>query len=371
MNTTKQVIITSTLCAGLLLSCGQKQATTNNATQSAPTPTVEVTRDDVTLETIYPVSIKGKMDIEIRPRIDGFIEEIFIDEGSVVKAGSRLFKINSPQTVQAVTTAQAAVASAEAQLATAKLNVERFRPLAEKGIVSQVQLATYENAYSSAQASKAQADAQLKNAKAQLSWTEVSSPVNGIVGTIPYRKGSLVNNQYVLTTVADINNVFAYFSMNEKDLAKFLETLDGKTQAEKIKNAPPITLTLADGTVYPETGKLETISGVLNVTTGSANFRVEFANPHGELRSGTSGTIVIPRHLPDVLLIPQKATFAQQDKIIVYKVQADSIVQKTIAVIPTPDSKSFVVTDGLSEGDRIVAEGLSTLRSGQKISLAN
>jgi membrane fusion protein (multidrug efflux system) len=353
------------IASTLLVSCKQTRGLQQAATGTYPVAAVG--RQDVTLESVYPVTIKGKMDIEIRPRIDGFIDAIYVDEGSVVKAGQTLFKINSPATVQALTTAQAAVVAADAQLATAQLNVARFRPLAEKGIVSQVQLQTYENALASAKAAKEQAQAQLKNAKAQLSWTDVSSPVDGVVGTIPYRKGSLVNNSYVLTTVADINNVFGYFSMNEKDLSKFLETLEGTTQAEKIKNAPPITLTLADGTVYPEKGKLETIAGVLDQSTGSANFRVEFPNPQGQLRSGTSGVIDIPRHLSQVLLIPQQATFAQQDKVNVYKLQGDSVVRKTIDVIPTPDSKSFVVTGGLNQGDKIVTDGLATLSEGMKI----
>ncbi len=351
----------------LLVSCGKKSNQASSDTQLQEYLTTVVSKQDATLQSVYPVTIRGQEDIEIRPRIDGFIEAIYIDEGSIVRKGQALFKINSPQTEQAVVTAQAAIATADAQVSTAKLNVDRITPLAEKGIVSRVQLETFENAYKSAEAAKLQAEASLANAQATLSWTNVTSPVDGVVGSIPYRQGSLVNNQNILTTVANTSNVFAYFSLNEKTLSEFLNTLEGDTQAEKIKNAPKVALTLADGTVYPEQGTIETITGTVNITTGSANFRAEFPNKQGVLRSGTSGTISIPRVLEDVIVIPQKATFAQQDKILVYKVQADSVVQNIITAVPTPDGRSYAVTEGLQEGERIVTDGIATLANGKKI----
>jgi membrane fusion protein (multidrug efflux system) len=351
-----------------MISCGKQQNKGNNA-QLSKYPAMLVTAGATELTTVYPVTIKGREDIEIRPRIDGFIEQIYIDEGSAVKQGQILFKINSPQAEQAVTTATAAVNAAAAQLATAELNVKRMEPLAEKGIISSVQLESYQNAQSAAEAAKAQADAQLKNAEATLSWASVTSPVNGHVGAVDYRKGSLVNNQNVLTTVANTTSIFAYFSLNEKALTQFLSGLEGNTQVEKLKHAPEITLTLADGAVYPYKGRIETITGVVNIATGSANFRAEFPNEEGLLRSGTSGTISIPKYMEKVLIIPQKATFARQDKIIAYKVQGDSVVQKVITVLPTPDALSYVVTDGIDEGDRIVTDGLTSLSHGKKIAV--
>jgi membrane fusion protein (multidrug efflux system) len=321
------------------------------------------------LAALYPVTIHGREDIEIRPRIDGFIENIYIDEGSAVKQGQVLFKINSPQAEQAVTTARAAVTAAEAQLATAKLNVDRMTPLAEKGIISSVQLESYRNAYSAAEAAHAQAAAQLKNAEATLSWTSVTSPVNGYVGAVAYRKGSLVNSQNVLTTVANTTTIFAYFSLNEKALSEFLGRLEGQTQAEKLKHAPEITLTLADGSVYPYKGKIETIAGVVNISTGSANFRAEFPNEEGILRSGTSGKIAIPTTYTDVILIPQKSTFAQQDKVLVYVVGEDgAATQRIITVTPTPDGQTYIVHSGLNAGERIVSGGVATMANGTKIS---
>jgi len=349
----------------LLASCGGKQDK-----QEAPLAeykTMVLSEQNATLESAYPATIKGQEDIEIRPRIDGFIDAIYVDEGSVVRKGQPLFKINSPSSEQNIRTAQASVASAEAGLNTAQVNVDRMRPLAEKGIISNVQLQTTENTYATAQATLAQAKATLMNAQASLGWTTVTSPVDGIVGAIPFRQGSLVNNSNTLTTVANTSNVYVYFSVNEKDLVSLLESLDGKTQAEKIKNMPPVSLVLANGSVYAEKGKISTITGQVNVSTGTVNFRADFQNKEGLLRSGFSGRVVIPTEVYNTYVIPQAATFKKQDKTLAYKVQGDSVVENLVTVLPLPDGKQYVVTDGLKAGDRIVVEGLATLSNGKKI----
>lgn len=352
----------------LLASCGGKQDTN---TQSAPEAyeTAVLAEQSAQLEVSFPATIKGQEDIEIRPRIDGFIEGIYVDEGSVVRKGQVLFRINSPSAQQELTTARAAVNSAQAQVNTAKLNVDRYRPLAAEGIISNVQLETAQNSYETALAALAQAKASVANAQAKVSWTEVSSPVDGIVGSIPYRIGSLVDKANVLTTVANTNNVFAYFSLNEKDLMSLLQSLEGKTQAEKIKNLPNVKLILADKSEYSEPGRIETISGVVNVSTGSVSFRAEFPNKQGMLRSGTSGRVVIPTSLENTLVIPQKATFSIQDKVLVFKVQGDSVVQTVIKATSMPGGKSYAITEGLKAGDRIVTSGVATLNNGKKIAV--
>lgn len=357
-------IVMGALALTLLVSCRNKQEDPQDNQQY---PSQVLSEQSAELLSVFPVTIKGQEDIEIRPRIDGFIDAICIDEGSVVKKGQLMFKINSPQAEQAVTTAQASIKSAQAQVNTANTNVNRIRPLAEEGIVSEVQLQTAKDSYQTAVAGLEQAQASLKNAQATMSWTNVSAPVDGFVGAIPFRLGSLVNSSNVLTTVANTNTIFAYFSLNEKELRSFLSGLEGNTQAEKIKNIPDVTLTLADGTVYHEKGKIGTITGVLNITTGSASFRAEFPNRHGELKSGTSGTISIPRHLSDVFVIPQKATFQQQDKTLVYLVQGDSAVQKVVSVVSMPDGKNYAVTGGLKSGDKLITDGIATLSNGKKV----
>ncbi|MFV0467460.1 MAG: efflux RND transporter periplasmic adaptor subunit [Dysgonomonas sp.] len=351
----------------LLASCGNKQQNTGKEDAPQEYATTTVTAQSAELEAVYPVTIKGQEDIEIKPRVDGFIKAILVDEGSKVRKGQVLFTIDSPQTEQAVLTAQAAVNSAKAAVNTAKINVDRIRPLAQKNIVSNVQLETAQNSYDTALAGLAQAEASLTNAKASRSWASVTSPIDGVVGTIGYRQGSLATSSTLLTTVANISNVYAYFSLNEKDMMSFLKDIPGNSQAEKIKNIPPVTLTLADGSVYPEKGKIETISGVVNSNTGSANFRAVFANKEGALRSGTSGKVSIPRTMDNVFIIPQKSTFSQQDKVVLYKVQGDSVVQTIVSVLSLPNGQDYAVINGLSAGDKIVTDGVATLTNGKKI----
>ncbi|MDR1715781.1 MAG: efflux RND transporter periplasmic adaptor subunit [Prevotella sp.] len=361
-----KIIFNGAIVLLIFASCGNSN-TTGQSGGALKYPVMVLNRQHANMQSVYPATIRGQEDIEIKPRVDGFIEAIYVDEGSVVKAGQLLFKINSPSSEQALTSAKASVNSAKAQVNTAEVNVNRYRPLAEKEIVSEVQLQTYENAYETALASLKQAKATLKNAQATISWVTVTSPVDGVVGAIPYRKGSLVNSNNNLTTIANTGNVYAYFSLNERKLMDFLEGVEGNTQSEKIKNIPPVTLILSDDSEYSEKGKIETITGTVDITTGTANFRAEFPNKSGKLRSGTSGKIVIPKTLNDIFLIPQKATFSQQDKVLVYKLENDSVKQQVISVQSTPDGQNYAVTNGLSDGDTIVYDGIATLRNGMKI----
>lgn len=350
----------------VLISCSRGNARESDGSEKVY-PVMKVAKQTAILETVYPVTIKGKEDAEIKPRVSGYIDKVYIDEGAVVKKGQPLFSVNSPTSEQDLAIARAALETADANLNTARLDVERVRPLAEKNIVSEVQLQTYENAYKSAQAAKEEAEVALQTARATSNWTTVTSPIDGVVGSIPYRIGNMVTSTTTLTTISDIQTVYAYFSINEKALSPLLETLEGNTMAEKIGNIPEVSLTLADGTVYPEKGKVSTISGVVDRTTGSINFRAEFRNIKGVLRSGSSGKISIPRSVDDVFVVPQKSTFAQQDKILLYRVENDTAFQKMIMVTALPDGKNYAVTDGLEEGDQIILDGVATLRNAQKI----
>ncbi|MDR2919135.1 MAG: efflux RND transporter periplasmic adaptor subunit [Tannerella sp.] len=353
----------------MLISCGNNSQTANQQVTVQEYPVMVMSKQDANMQSVYPATIRGQEDIEIKPRVDGHIEAIYVDEGSVVKTGQALFKINSPSSEQLLTSARATVNSEKARVNTAKVDVERFRPLAEKGIVSEVQLQTYENAYQTALATLEQAEATLKNAEATMSWATVTSPVDGVVGSIPYRTGSLVNSSNTLTSIANTGNVYAYFSLNERKLMDFMDGIEGSTQSEKIKNMPAVSLILADGSTYEERGRIETITGTVDITTGSANFRAEFPNKAGKLRSGTSGKVIIPKTLSEVFVIPQKATLSQQDKILVYKVEGDSVKQQLILVQSMPNGQDYAVIQGLSNGDKIVSDGIATLRDGAKISI--
>jgi len=365
---------TKMILSGVITLLGLASCSNNNQIKQEDAvqeyPVISLSRQEANMQTVYPATIKGQEDIEVKPRVDGYIEAIFVDEGSMVRTGQALFKINSPASEQSLTSAKAIVNSERARVNTAKVDVDRYRPLAEKGIVSEVQLLTYENAYETALASLQQAEASLKNAQATMSWTTVTSPVDGVVGSIPYRKGSLVNSANTLTTIANTGNVYAYFSLNERKLMDFLDSVEGSSQSEKIKNMPFVRLILSDGSEYEENGRIETITGTVDITTGSANFRAEFPNKSGKLRSGTSGKIIIPKILDNVFVIPQKATFSQQDKVLVFKLEGDTVTQQIISVQTMPNGQDYAVTAGLSDGDKIVSDGVATLRNGMKISVA-
>lgn len=341
--------------AVLFTSCNSKKPEQRQLLEPKSYKTEILRPQNVELQSVFPAVLKGQEDVEIKPRVDGFIEKVYVDEGAEVKKGQPLFKINSPSSVKALE-------EARASYNTAKLNVDRMHPLAEKNIISKVQLESYENSLDAAQAT-------LEQAKATMGWVTVTSPVDGVVGTISYRIGSLVNNTSVLTTVANTSRIFAYFSMNEKELYDFLDRWEGRTKAEKIENMPDVTFLLSNGTKYDEPGRIETISGVVNQTTGSVNVRASFPNANGLLFSGTSGQVTIPEYIESALVVPQKATFSQQDKTMIFKVQADSVVQKVIAVETMPDGKNYVIVDGLSAGDKVVTDDIISLSNGAKIKL--
>lgn len=362
---------TSTLyvsCGGDKKNAAGMAAMGGQPNQVLPYPVKVVTPQTAVLETDYPATIKGEEDIEIRPMVEGFIKTINVDEGSVVKKGQVLFTLDAPQYKQNVLNAEAAIKTAKAQVDNAVMDVTKITPLVEKGIVSKYQLESAQYALQTKRAALNQAQTALAIANTNLSYTVLTSPVNGIVGSIPFRLGSLVNSTTTLTTVANTSNVYVYFSLNEKQLLDFLKNTPGATQAEKIKKSEPVTLILADGTEYNEKGKIETINGIVNTSTGSANFRSNFPNPQGILRSGSTGSIRISTTVENALVIPQKATFEIQGQTFVFVVQKDNKVkQVTIKVTPTPDGQSFIVNSGLNENDKIVVNGIQNLKEGMEI----
>jgi membrane fusion protein (multidrug efflux system) len=293
-----------------------------------------------------------------------------VDEGATVKKGQLLFRISAPQYQQDVNNATAAISSAEADVSTAELQVKKTKPLVEKDIISKYELESAEYTLQARKATLAQAKANLANAKTNLGYTTVISPVDGVVGSIPYRLGSLINSNTTmpLTTVSNIGNVFAYFSLNEKQLLNFSREYKGNTLEAKLKQLPPVTLILADGSEYPEKGKVETIGGLINTETGSASFRATFPNPVGLLRSGASATVEIPVTVNDAVLIPQRSTYELQGKRFVYLVNdSNKVISTEIEVMATAAGQYLVVTDGLKAGDMVIYESTGALQDSSAI----
>ena len=318
----------------------------------------------------YPASLQGKQNIEIRPRIDGYIEKILIDEGSVVKKGQVMFRLDGAQYEQNISSAEADCKMALAEVNAAQMQVKKAKSLVEKDIVSHFELESAEYTLQAKQAALAQAKAKLQNAKTNLSYTVITSPVYGVVGSIPYRVGSLINSNsnQPLTTVSDISSIYAYFSMNEKDFLALIRNDSTKSVAQILKQMSGISLLLADGTAYSYKGQIETVSGIINSETGSANFRAVFPNPKSLLRSGGSATISIPEHIKNALLIPQKATYEIQGKKFVYVVGSEGEIKASeVTVMSIGLGKLFVVVDGLHPGDNIAVEGVNSLKENMKI----
>ena len=310
----------------------------------------------------YPATIQGQQVIEIRPKVDGYVQEIYVNEGATVKKNQLLFKISNPQYDQDVITAKAAIRIAIADVSTARVNVEKVKPLVEKEIVSEYELKSADYALQSKQAALAQAEATLANAETNLGYTVLRSPAEGVIGEIPYKIGALVNRTTAqpLTTLSNTASVFAYFSLNENDLIKYLDHLPGNTLEQKLSQIPPVSLLLADGSIFPQKGKIETASGLIMTETGTESFKAVFLNPNAILRSGASATVRIPKHRDTALLIPQSATYELQNKRFVYKLTTNnSVISTSVDVTPSGDGQFFIVNKSLATGDRIVLNGLN------------
>lgn len=344
----------------------QKQEQQTGAAPECAVMTVQPSSVD--LKTTFPATIRGRQDIEIRPQISGFITKLCVDEGALVKKGQTLFLINPTEYQAAVNTAQAAIKVAEANLATQEITVNSKRELLKKNIISEYDMQMAENTLASMKANLAQSKAQLVTAKQNLAYTTITSPSDGIVGIIPYRVGSLVSSATAepLTVVSDISKMYAYFSMTEKELLE--QTKKSGNDRAVIESMPELDLQLIDGSIYDQKGKVETISGVIDATTGSVSVRAAFANPKGILKSGGTGKILLPYKSENALVVPQTATYEIQDKKFVYVLQKDGTVKSTeVEVLDVNDGKNYIVTAGLKSGDQIALENVSTMKDGQKI----
>lgn len=317
-------------------------------------------------QTTYPAIIRGIQDVEVRPKVSGFITKVYVHEGQAVSAGQVMFTIDSETYRASVRQAQAAVNTARAQANTARLTYENNQSLYEQKIIGEYELSTAKNSYATAQASVAQAQAALASARETLSWCTVKSPAAGVVGSLPFKVGTLVSASSALTTVSNISTMEVFFSMSESEILEMTRT--SGSSAAAINAMPAVKLQLADGTIYSHPGKVVKISGVIDAATGAYSVIAHFANPERLLKSGGAGRIIVPNVRSSAIVIPQEATSEVQDKVFVYLVGKDNKVKYTeIKVNPQNDGKNYIVTSGLSVGDRIVTKGITKLSDGMEI----
>jgi membrane fusion protein (multidrug efflux system) len=313
------------------------------------------------LSSAYAATIKGKVDVDVRPLVSGFVTKVHVDEGQYVKQGQVLFTLDQVTFQAAVEQAQAQVNAAKTAVSSAQLTADNKKLLFDKNIISEYEYQLAQNQLATAKAQLSTAQAALTSARKNLSYTTVTAPVSGYVGSIPGREGTLASPSMMtpLTTVSDNSEVYAYFSLTEKDI---LQLTQGETSLNAALAAmPEVQLQLADGTVYPLTGKVATVSGVVDQNTGASSVRARFANPNGVLRSGSTGQILIPNKLDNVISIPQKAAFEVQDRKFVYVLNdSNKTVSTAITVSPLDDGQNYIVTEGLQPGQRVVVEGVGT-----------
>ena len=347
-------------CAAMLASCGKSGGRPNFGDNEYPV--VEVGTSSAASQTTYPATIKGVQDVQISPKVGGFIVRINVKEGQTVSAGQVLFEIDNVTYQAQVRQAQAAVNTARTQVNTAQLTYENSKKLHENHVIGDYELQTSQNTFEQAKAGLAQAEAALANAKEALSFCYVKSPANGVVGTLPFKVGALVGAQNVLTTVSNNSTMEVYFSVNEKVALEMSKTGNG------LESMPAVKLQLADGTIYENEGKVTKMSGVIDAATGTVQLIAVFPNPNKLLKSGASGNIVIPNELNNAIVIPQSCVMEVQNKKFVYTLDSDKKVKYTeIKVAPQNDGNNYVVTDGLKVGDKYVTNGITKLNDGMEI----
>ena len=349
-----------------LVACGHND--TGEGEISGNFETMTVTRSDITLEQTYPASIEGRQSIRIIPRVDGYLSEIRIREGQRVRKGQVLFVIDQATYRAEEKAAKANVEVARAGVESAQLTYDSRKQLRDKDIVSDYDLRTAATQLALAKAQLAQAEAQWESARSNLSYTVLTSPSDGVVGSLPYRKGDFVgpSTQDGLTTVADNAQMYVYFSLTEKDAMTRMEEFG--SMEKMIASFPSVSLQTQGGATYPLEGRLESISGVVDRSTGALSARAVFPNPDGRLLSGSTGRLTIPYQLGQAIVIPQAATYEIQDKVYVYKVVDGKAESAIITVLPVSDGQNYVVTGGLEEGETIVAKGASYVREAMEIS---
>lgn len=352
-----------------LYSCTKTSGNTAFQQPVQQLPVYTVSNISATTYREFPASVEGTHVIEIQPQVNGYLDKILVDEGAYVKKGQILFKINDHMYRQQLNNAKATLANVKADLTNASLEVSKLAPLVKNKVVSDIRLQTAQAAHEAAAASVQQAEAMVGSATINLGYTTIKAPVDGYVGRIPFRTGSLVGVSMAepLTVISEITDVYVYFSFSEIDFLRFSGEFPGKTIDEKIKQIPSVELILADNIVYPHKGRVEMVSGQFNDQTGAISLRARFPNEGRLLRSGLTGKVRIPRQIPSAMAIPQESTFELQDKILVFVVDEENTVHSIPITVTDEYNNFYLVENGVEPGQKVVYSGLDRLRDGAVI----
>ncbi len=354
----------------LFSGCGVGAGSKNAQKKEQPVLSVmAVTRSDARVTSEYSALLEGKVNVEIRPQVDGTLQKIYVEEGSFVKAGQPLFKIDDRMYREQYHSALASQHAAEARLAVAKLDVDKLVPLVQNNVVSDIQLKIAQANYNATLASVEQETAGANSARVSLGYTVIKAPVSGYIGKIPLRLGSLVskNQSQWLTLLSDVSEVCASFSMSELDYILFRQQYAGESMQQRLQRVAPVSLIMADGSRFSEKGRVATVSGQFDQSTGSVMLRALFPNPQGVLRAGNTGKVEIESVYHDVLLVPQASTVELQDKVFVFLLKKGNKVKKQVISVLAKSGNNYLVNSGLQQGDTIVVVGVDKLQDGAVI----
>ncbi|OYD42690.1 efflux RND transporter periplasmic adaptor subunit [Sphingobacterium cellulitidis] len=357
------------------LACNNSQQHQQDDVSLEEYPIYTLTPQAATVYTDFPVNLQGVQDIELRSKVSGFIDDIFVDEGQYVNKGQLLFRIFAPEYEEELARSSAAIKSTEAELADAQLLVDRTKPLVDEGIIGKYELESALQNLANKNAQLSQAKAIKNTASANVAYSQIRAPFAGVMGLIPYKTGSLVSSSSIepLSHLSDISKIHAYFSINEKQFTRFLHEAKNKSLLDYLQQHAEIALILPDGNQFDQKGKIDMIGGQIDPKTGSINLRAVFQNPDGMMRSGNSATLRMYEKVQEAILIPQRATYELQGKKYVYKVDDESVVTSApISILDKiPSNEYFIVSDGLQRGEKIIVEGLANVKEGMKIKTVN
>ncbi len=364
---TYSALVMCALTVSLFSGC--KQTTSAGAEVAENYPLEMLKREDKHLSVKYSAVLEGRQDVEVRPQVSGTITKVLVKEGAKVHKGQVLFVIDQVPYQSAVKQAEASVSTAQASEAIAKQTLDGKESLYKDNVISDFELRTAQNNYKQSQATLEQAEAALVNARNNLSYTEVKSPVDGVAGMTSFRIGALVSSSMTepLITVSDNSSMYAYFSMSEKQVLSLTEKYGSLDNT--LASLPEVSLVLNDGTEYEHTGKVDVISGIVDKNSGTVRLRAVFPNAERRLMSGGSANVVMPYEQKSCIVIPQTATYDIQNRIFAYKVVDGKAVSTPIEVFEINDGKEYVVESGLSEGDVIISEGAGLVKAGTKVNM--
>ncbi len=345
------------------------QEKSQTAQPLASVPVVSLSAGQVTTYHDYPASIEAVANVQIRPQVNGYIDRVFVDEGAFVRKGQTLFKINELPYREQLNAAIAGMHFAEASVINAQIEADKLKPLVENKVISDYQLKIADATLQMAKARLEQSQTAIASAKINLGYTTIEAPVNGYIGRLAKKQGTLVgpSDPAPLTELSDVSQLHVYFSLSEQDFINFKAQYPGNSLGEKIRQVPEVDLVLSDESIFIQKGKVDMFDGQFDKNTGSITVRASFRNQQGLLRSGNTGKVRLGLSHRDAVLVPAAATIEIQDKVFVFALDKKNKLSRQAIRIAGKSGTSYLVKEGLKAGDRIVMSGIDHLQEGQTI----